>query len=136
MSVCLYVISPSLIKIDLQVFLCRIPSYMSIYSIHILSVRLQKAEMKKLRNMIFSEAIYDKGQYYFVNNWCASILCLFCPSGYKRQKCRNKETWFSRWIYMIKIWFFFVKIRLINAHIFYEYFVRLSVRLQKELMYL
>ena len=41
----------------------------------------------------------------------AHILWSFCPpvcrSGYKRQKCKIKETWFFRRIYKIEVWFFF-----------------------------
>ena len=59
---------------------------------------------------------------------CASILWIFspsvCQSGYKRQKCKNKETWFSWRLFKIEVWFFFVKICLIDAHLFYKYFDR------------
>ena len=40
-------------------------------------------------------------------------------SGYKRQKCKNIETFISRLIYLVKI-------PLVNNHLLYEYFVRWS----------
>ena len=44
------------------------------------------------------------------------------------QKVEIKKHDFSRRLYTIEIWFFFVKIRLIDAHLFYECFVRQSTK--------
>ena len=37
--------------------------------------------------------------------WCSSILWIFC-SGYKRQKCKNKYTWYKMWLFKIEVWYF------------------------------
>ena len=53
-------------------------------------------------------------QYIFLYTFCPSV----CRSGYKRQKCRYTEKWFSRLLFTMKAWFFFcVNIYQMNAHL-------------------
>ncbi len=53
------------------------------------------------------------------------IFLSVCLSGYKWQKCKNMETWFSVSLFEVDD-FFSVHIPLIYEHLFYRYFVRRS----------
>ena len=82
---------------------------------------------------IFSRLLLMIKLWFFCEDssvWCASILWVICPSvclsGYKSQKCKNTKTWFSRLIFKIELWFFFVKICMVDTHLFYCLSVCLS----------
>ncbi len=109
----------------LHFFLCRFPSYMSIYYVIILSDSLSsgyKRQKCRSKETWFSRLLYKIDIFFsseYSSYWCASILWIFChQSAHKATKGRNVKIWY---IYMIKVWFFYVKIHLIDAHPFYEY---------------
>ncbi len=102
----------------------KVFNYHTIYgiiSLHVMKVFISYS-LKPLETFILLK-LYLLVAKLLYKYKCPSV----CRSGYKRQKCRNKETWFSFWLFKIEVWFFFVKSCLIDAHLFYEYFIRQSV---------
>ena len=69
--------------------------------------------------------------------WCASTLRFFCPSvcrsGWKSQKCKNKETWFSWRLFKIEVWilFLWIFVLLMRTYSINILSVSPSVRLKK-----
>ncbi len=82
---------------------------------------------------IFSAPNQDKSLFIsvhihiFLHLFYKCFVLSVCRSGYNRHKCKNLETYISRVLFKIKVWFFFVKIPLINDYLSHEWFVRQSV---------
>ena len=92
-------------------------------SVYPTGYKWQKFKNKKKHEFLICYLRWRSDSFFVSSGWCASIIWIICPSGYKWQKCINTKTWFSRLLFKIELWFFFVDTCQVDAYLLHEQYV-------------